>query len=84
LKNLLPVASKKDQLLWFRKFAVYYAVTKSNKERMQHYLLQMYKLSPAQTFVTVAYIIAKKLGGLLGVGLSATWFFIKLLLGMKR
>jgi glycosyltransferase involved in cell wall biosynthesis len=61
LKNLLPVLSKQDHALLFRKFAVYYAVYKNLPQRSGDYIKQLYIVSTSQAFVTTAYIIALKL-----------------------
>jgi len=84
LPALLAIASRKDQILWYRKFAVYYGVSKNNTRRMQHYLKQLYSLSAGQTFVTIGYIAAKKLAVFFTVSISAVWYLIKLLLGLAK
>ena len=78
LPALLRVASKKDQALWFRKFAVYYGVTKNNIQRMEHYLRLLYAVSFKQTIITIGYIAARKLAVFFTISLAAVWILIKL------
>jgi glycosyltransferase involved in cell wall biosynthesis len=84
LPALLRIASKKDKALWFRKFAVYYGVTKNNVSRMEHYLKQLYSVSFKQTIVTVAYIAARKLAVFFSVSIAAVWILIKLILRINK
>jgi hypothetical protein len=84
LPALLRIASKKDKALWFRKFAVYYGVTKNNIVRMEHYLKQLYDVSFKQTIVTITYIAARKLAVFFTVSIAAVWIFIKLLLRINK
>ncbi len=84
LPALLRVASKKDRALWFRKFAVYYGVTKNNIKRMEHYLKQLYDVSFMQTLITIAYIAARKMVVFFSVSMAAAWILIKLLMRINK
>ena len=77
LQDLIKVCSKYDTILWYRKFAVYYGVTKNNTQRMNHYLEKLYSLSSSQAFITAFYIIFRKvLFGIL-ISLNALTSLIK-------
>ncbi|MFL5747110.1 MAG: glycosyltransferase family 2 protein [Niastella sp.] len=84
LPALLRVASKKDQALWFRKFAVYYGVTKNNIKRMEHYLKLLYPISFKQTIITIGYIAVRKLAVFFSISLAAAWILVKLVFRGKK
>jgi len=84
LPNLLRVASQKDKALWFRKFAVYYGVTKNNVKRMEHYLKLLNDVSFMQTIVTVGYIAYRKLAAFFSISLAGLWILLKLLLRSRK
>jgi len=84
LPNLLRVASNKDKALWFRKFAVYYGVTKNNVKRMEHYLKLLYDISFIQAIITTGYIAARKLAVFFSVSLAALWILVKLVLRIRK
>lgn len=84
LPALLQVASKKEQLLWHRKFAIYYGVHKNNIQRMRYYLKNLYAISPSHTVVTTGYIAAKKLAAFFYVSLAAGWYLVKLFLRISK
>lgn len=72
LPKLITVASRKDRALWYRKFAVYYGVSKNNSARMNHYLEKLYNESKLQVLITVFYIIYRK--AVTGIHISALAF----------
>jgi glycosyltransferase involved in cell wall biosynthesis len=84
LKNLLPIAGRTDQALWFRKFAIYYGVSKNNTGRMNFYLQQLFGVSKSQAFITVAYIIARKFITGIVISFTATAKLLGLLLGIRK
>lgn len=84
LPNLLPIASKYDQARWFRKFAVYYGVSKNNLKRMNHYLGKLYQTSKSQAFVTVTYIIFRKFVTGVAVSFQAVISLLKLIFGLQK
>lgn len=77
LPQLTAVASQKDRALWYRKFAVYYGVSKNNSDRMNYYLKKLFSESKTQSVITVFYIIYKKM--VTGIRISAL-AFVKLLI----
>lgn len=60
LPALVRIASRGDQILWYRKFAVYYGVGKNNFSRMQYYLVKLAGLSRTHLLITSAYIVFRK------------------------
>ncbi len=84
LPNLLPIASTKDQALWFRKFTVYYGVSKNNLGRMNHYMMKLYAVSKSQAAITVAYIIYRKFITGIEVSFGAIVGLFKVALGLQK
>lgn len=76
LTKLIPIASQHDKALWYRKFAIYYGVSKNNNARMNHYLQLLFSVSKSQTFITTFYIIFRKI--VTGIQISFV-AFVKLL-----
>lgn len=60
LPDLIKICSTNDKILWYRKFAIYYGVTKNNSKRMKKYLENLYGLSKSQALISVFYIIFRK------------------------
>ncbi len=58
---LLTKLSDSDKMLLFRKFAVYYALFKNNRAKVEYYLGRLYSYSVSQALLTVMYISVKKL-----------------------
>jgi glycosyltransferase involved in cell wall biosynthesis len=81
LPKLQAVASQNDMALWYRKFAVYYGVTKNNIKRMEYYLKKLYAISFKQTFITIGYIAVKKLAVFFSISVAALWILVKLIFG---
>lgn len=77
LTKLIPIASQRDKALWYRKFAIYYGVSKNNRSRMNHYLELLFSVSKSQTFITTFYITFRKI--VTGIQISCV-AFVKLLL----
>jgi glycosyltransferase involved in cell wall biosynthesis len=84
LPKLLSIASENDMALWYRKFAVYYGVTKNNVKRMEYYLKQLYAISFKQTIITVGYIAVRKLATFFKVSIAAAWILVKLILRIRK
>ena len=84
LPNLLPIAGKTDHALWFRKFAIYYGVSKNNNKRMSYYLGRLYGVSKSQTFITVAYILYRKFITGITISFHAIFSLLKLILGIQK
>jgi glycosyltransferase involved in cell wall biosynthesis len=63
LPLLVQHVSKRDEILLYRKYAVFYAVFKENVPKMQFYLQKLYRLSPSQAFISFAYISFRKIKG---------------------
>ena len=80
IPQLLPHLGRQDRLLLYRKYAVHYAVNKSNTPKMNYYLGKLYSLSRPQTFVTAAYIIFRKFVTGIQVSVSALLGMLRLLL----
>jgi glycosyltransferase involved in cell wall biosynthesis len=58
---LLPAFSDYDKMLFYRKYAVYYAVLKNNVARANHYLTLLRAINKKQFVITFFYIIGKKI-----------------------
>jgi len=84
LPRLVQHISRKDVLLFYRKYTVYYAVYKNNLAKMQYYLGLLYAMSPRQAFITVCYIMALKTAYLFKVSFSLIIHLLKLLAGGKN
>jgi glycosyltransferase involved in cell wall biosynthesis len=82
LPELLTIASRHDQALWLRKFAIYYGVSKNNTARMHHYLQRLYSVSKSQTLLTCIYIIYRKIITGIVVSFSVVASFFRLLFGI--
>ncbi len=76
LETKLPPYEKS---LVYRKLAVYYAVTKSNRIKYKEYLNKLRQTSLSQVFVTVLYVFAKKTMHTLLIGFSGIFYFFQLL-----
>jgi glycosyltransferase involved in cell wall biosynthesis len=84
LPNLLPIASKRDHALWFRKFAIYYGVSKNNSSRMGYYLQKLYDTSRSQALITVSYIVFRKFITGIVISSQAIFKLIKMVLGLRN
>lgn len=63
LPVLVQHVSKRDEMLLYRKYAVFYAIFKENVPKMQLYLQKLYRLSPSQAFIAFGYITFRKIKG---------------------
>jgi glycosyltransferase involved in cell wall biosynthesis len=70
LPLLVQHVSKRDEMLLYRKYAVYYAIYKEHIPKMQHYLQLLYRLSPSQAFIALAYVTFRKMKGALVIPFS--------------
>jgi glycosyltransferase involved in cell wall biosynthesis len=84
LPKLVQHISKKDEMLYYRKYTVYYAVYKNNTRKIKYYLGKLYAMSPSQAFITVGYVIAMKIAALFQVSFSIVIDLLKLLFGGKK
>lgn len=80
---LLPSFSDYDKMLFYRKYAVYYAVLKNNIARTNIYLDQLWKISKKNYFITFFYIITQKLVAPFTMGTGMMGGFIKIVFGNK-
>jgi glycosyltransferase involved in cell wall biosynthesis len=83
LEKNLPGLEKKlpgnELQLLYRKFAIYFSVQKNNREKYQHYLLLLSRLSKQQVFITACYVFITKCINTMLVGLTGIGYSIKLL-----
>ncbi len=84
LSKLIPIASQRDQALWYRKFAIYYGVSKNNSTRMNHYLQLLFSVSKSQTFITTLYIIFRKITTGIRISFVACMKLLALCIGRKK
>ena len=70
---LLSHLSKRDTMLLYRKYAVYYAVYKNHSQKTNYYLAKLYSISAGQAFLTVGFIIFRKF--ITGISMSMNVFF---------
>jgi glycosyltransferase involved in cell wall biosynthesis len=63
LPQLVKHVSKRDEMLLYRKYALYYGIFKENIPKMQYYTKLLYKMSPAQAFISLAYLTVRKIKG---------------------
>lgn len=84
LPKLVKHLSRKDEMLLYRKYTVYYAVFKNNIHKTKYYLQHLYAMSRKQAFITVCYIAAKKTGNLFRISFGVFAYFVKLLFTKKR
>lgn len=76
LENKLPSI---ERSLLYRKFAIYYAVTKNNPKKYKEYLYKLRQVSLSTVFATVLYVFLKKTGNALSIGFLGIYYFIKLI-----
>ena len=81
---LLPHFSDYDKMLFYRKYAVYYAVLKNNVTRMNFYLNRLWGASKKNYFLTSIYIISKKFSSLFNVSFGVLTGFFKTFNSSKR
>ena len=81
---LLTKLSDQDKILLFRKFAVYYALFKNSKPKLEYYLSCLYSYSVPQTILTVGYISVKKLIQFFHISGIAFFSLLKLVAGIKK
>jgi hypothetical protein len=81
---LIQHMSKRDIMLLYRKYAVYYAVYKNHSKKTSYYLGKLYSVSVGQTIITVAYIIFKKIATGISISLNVILTFFKLLFKPAR
>jgi glycosyltransferase involved in cell wall biosynthesis len=78
LERNLPSLEKKlpqtEKALLYRKFAVYFAVQKNNREKYKLYLDKLSFLSKSQTLKTAGYVFAQKLGYAFTVGVEGLFY----------
>lgn len=67
---LLTKFSEYDKILFYRKYAVYYALLKNNAERANIYMSNLWKCSRKQYFITLLYIPAQKLISMIKITIS--------------
>ncbi len=84
LPLLVQHISKQDQMLFYRKYTVYYALYKNNTYKVKHYLGKLYAMSRAQAFITVGYVILMKTGQLFKVSFSILISLLQLLFTGKN
>ncbi|QHS58285.1 glycosyltransferase family 2 protein [Chitinophaga agri] len=80
LPTLVQHISKRDEMLYYRKFAVYYAIFKENQPKMKFYLQKLYQMSPKQAFIALAFITFKKIKGAIVIPFSFAVALLKLML----
>ena len=66
-------------MLLYRKFAIYYAVTKNNKQKYRDYLYAVRAISLKQTFIIALYVFIKKTAQAISIGFSGLFYFFRLL-----
>lgn len=79
-RNLVGLEKKlnnKETEFLYRKFAVYYAVTKNNINKYNFYLGKLQNLSFKQALITVFYVLLVKFLNAISVGFSGVFFFLK-------
>lgn len=64
LPQLVKHVSRRDQMLLYRKYALYYGIYKENIPKMQYYIRQLRNMSMTQTLIALVYLIFRKLRGL--------------------
>lgn len=79
LPKLLQHVSKSDEILYYRKYTVYYAVSKNNLQKVKYYLGKLYSKSRKQALITVGYVIAKKIANMFSVVFYILYSFVRLL-----
>ena len=75
---LSPKIGEYETLLLYRKLAVYYAVHNNNLQKTTTYLSKIYPANAGMAFITIFYIIFKKLVVSLKIVLSLFVFLFKL------
>ena len=76
---LIPHLSRRDTMLLYRKYAVYYAVYKNHANKTNYYLGKLYSISAAQAFLTVGFIIFRKFITGLSMSVNVVFTFVKLI-----
>ncbi|KAA2239143.1 glycosyltransferase [Chitinophaga agrisoli] len=84
LPLLMQHISERDQMLFYRKYAVYYALYKNNTGKVKYYLEKLYAMSKAQVFVTVGYVIVMKTAQLFKVSFAIVMNLLQLLFTPKK
>ena len=79
LTGLEQKLSDKEKGLLYRKFAVYYAVNMNNAEIYKQYLYKLRTISLQQVFITVLYVLSKKIVQALAVGVAGVLYSLRLL-----
>ena len=64
---LLPHFSEYDKMLFYRKYAVYYAVLKNNVSRTNLYLNQLWRINKKNYCITFVYIIVQKVAAVFSI-----------------
>jgi glycosyltransferase involved in cell wall biosynthesis len=79
LPVLVQHISKRDEMLYYRKFAVFYAIYKENMPKTQFYLRKLYRMSPAQAFISLGFITFRKVKGAVLVPLTVAMGLLKIM-----
>lgn len=77
LPVLVQHVSRRDEMLLYRKYAVYYAVFKENAPKMQYYLRKLYRMAPSQAFISLGYITFRKIKGAIVIPCSFAFALLK-------
>jgi glycosyltransferase involved in cell wall biosynthesis len=81
---LFPHFSLYDKMLFFRKYAVYYAVLKNNVPRMNFYMAELWKASKKDYVITFLFISVQKIGSFFKVNFGLISGFIKIVFGSGK
>ncbi len=77
LKELQKKLSVKERILLYRKFAVYYAVTKNHSTKYKEYLEKINEHSFLHVFQTSIYVFFTKIKNALFIGILGIYYSIK-------
>ncbi len=74
---LLSHFSKYDKMLFYRKYAVYYAVLKNNVPRMNFYLNELWLINKKNYIITLLFIFIQKFVSIFNIGVGLILNFLK-------
>ncbi|CAN5633530.1 hypothetical protein BH10BAC3_BH10BAC3_12650 [soil metagenome] len=81
---LLPHFSAYDKILFYRKYAVYYAVLKNNVVRMNFYMAELWKASKKDYVITFLFIGVQKIISFFKVSFGLITGFMQIVFGSGK